>query len=284
MSQVHTTLCQQTGVHTYPTTIVYNGSVPNTFVGLHSANVSARRRPLRVVQQLIDLIEEIRHPLVIALDDATFDERLAARTDDEILLVDFFAPWCGPCMELAPHWRRLAKVRRPRPGCTVDAARRRQGGDGRLGRLHRCRRDLPHAGHLRLSHHSTLLRRQARLRVRSGYCTWSVGYCTRGYRDYRNWYRDAQHLRQWASQYLPSKVRVLSTHADFMAVLESERPHLVDFFTPWCGHCTQFAPEFDATAELLDVHGRQGRLRRAGLRLPARRRARLSDRTCDATG
>jgi len=43
---------------------------------------------------------------VIELSDATFDE--AVRNSDVPVLVDFWAPWCGPCKMLTPIIEQVA--------------------------------------------------------------------------------------------------------------------------------------------------------------------------------
>lgn len=43
---------------------------------------------------------------LIELSDATFDE--AVRNSDVPVLVDFWAPWCGPCKMLTPIIKQVA--------------------------------------------------------------------------------------------------------------------------------------------------------------------------------
>ncbi len=43
---------------------------------------------------------------MVELTDGNFEE-LVIKSDD-MWLVEFFAPWCGHCKSLAPHWASAA--------------------------------------------------------------------------------------------------------------------------------------------------------------------------------
>ncbi len=55
-------------------------------------------------------IQDTLQPPVLILDQNNFDSLVGRKSTDELWLVDYYAPWCGPCQQLAPEWRRLAKV------------------------------------------------------------------------------------------------------------------------------------------------------------------------------
>ncbi|KAJ7354834.1 DnaJ sub C member 10 [Desmophyllum pertusum] len=84
-------------IRSYPTTILYNNSIPHQFDGHHTA------------ADLVEFIENTLKPSVVQLTPETFQSLVAERKKGETWLVDYYAPWCGPCNELAPDWNKLAK-------------------------------------------------------------------------------------------------------------------------------------------------------------------------------
>jgi len=56
------------------------------------------------------LPQDLRNPSVISLTPETFVELVERRKREEIWMVDFYAPWCGPCQALMPEWKKMARV------------------------------------------------------------------------------------------------------------------------------------------------------------------------------
>ncbi|KAK7501374.1 hypothetical protein BaRGS_00007499 [Batillaria attramentaria] len=210
---VHGHLCSNYNVRSYPTTVFYNQTVPHEFNGHHTAVA------------MIEFIKDTLNPPVISLDEESFQRLIRDKDPDKIWAVDFFAPWCGPCRQLSPEWRLLAKMVRKNAKNV-------------------------HVAQVDCQAHQSLCERE-RVSSYPSIRLYPQGYYGTYYM-YNQWHRDAESLQSWVYDFLPSKVETLTWNTFGSRVLDSADPWIVDFFTPWCGHCQVFKPQFERVAESLE--------------------------------
>uniref|UniRef100_A0A915CMW4 DnaJ homolog subfamily C member 10 n=1 Tax=Ditylenchus dipsaci TaxID=166011 RepID=A0A915CMW4_9BILA len=199
----HKNICDEIGVKSYPTSILYFDGDSHTSVGYHSA------------AQIVEFIEESLNPSVNQLTHDSFQELVHNRPKGHVVVVDFYVSWCGPCQQLAPEFRKVARQFRETSSPVT------------FGMVD-CEAQRP-----------LCLENGIR-----GYPAIRLEYPV-------NWWRDQRSMHTWVSEYLPSLVERISD--DFNGrVLSSKTPYLVDFFAPWCGHCVTFAPVFEQIAKQLE--------------------------------
>ena len=76
-------VCNQFNIRSYPTTVFFNGSKPHYYHGEHSADA------------LSEFVHEVLNPSVITLDEVGFHQKVQGKPENEVWLIDFYAP-CKP--------------------------------------------------------------------------------------------------------------------------------------------------------------------------------------------
>ncbi|KAL4635492.1 hypothetical protein GN956_G12886 [Arapaima gigas] len=217
---VHESLCSMYNIQAYPTTIIFNRSHIHEYEGHHSAS------------GILEFIEDLVNPVVVILTPDNFQELVRQRRPNETWMVDFYAPWCGPCQTLLPEWRRMARmVSGIVKAGTVDCQKHhwfcQQEGVRAYPEIRLFPQDAQHRNH---------------------------------YQSYSGWHRDAHSLRIWALGSLP-RLSIDLTPEDFRSlVLQGSDHWVLDFYAPWCGPCQHFAPEFELLARMLKGTVRAGKL------------------------
>ncbi|KAM3915907.1 dnaJ homolog subfamily C member 10 [Leptodactylus fuscus] len=217
---IHEGLCNMHNIRAYPTTVVFNQSNIHEYEGHHSA------------EQILEFIEDLRNPSVVALTPTTFKELVKERSRDEIWMVDFYAPWCGPCQALMPEWKRMARhlsglINVGSVDCQKYSSLCSQQYVQAYPeiRLYPANRDNPHY-----------------------------------YRTYDGWQRDSYSLKNWGLSYLPKIAIELTPESFNEEVLKGKDHWVLDFYAPWCGPCRTFAPEFEFVARLLKGKVKAGKV------------------------
>lgn len=212
---IHGDLCQVYNIRSYPTTIFYNQSVPHQYHGHHDS------------YHILEFIQDTLSPPVVVLDREKFTQLVYGGDKDTRWFVDFFAPWCGPCQQLAPQWRKLAKMLRDFDGVKVGQVDCQAHGDL--------------CGSENVNSYPTI-----RLYSKS-----EQGFSQ--FHPYNNWARDATAIMAWMfeSNLVPSNLEDINNNNFYWNVLRSSKPWLIDFYAPWCNHCHMFRPKIELVAKKL---------------------------------
>lgn len=157
--------------------------------------------------------------------DSTIDGSTAA-------LVEFYAPWCGHCKNLAPEWAIAGDTFEEGDGIIIAAVDATAASD--LG---------------------------SRFEVK-GYPT--IKYFPKGAANAPEEYdggRTADAIVSWVNEKIgtsrrvrkpPSAVTELSTTNFDAIALDPSKHVFVEFYAPWCGHCKSLAPKYEQLAKVFE--------------------------------
>ncbi|NXD83247.1 DJC10 protein, partial [Halcyon senegalensis] len=217
---VHEGLCNMHNIRAYPTTVVFNQSDVHEYEGHHSA------------EQILEFIEDLRNPSVVSLTPETFVELVQRRKREEIWMVDFYAPWCGPCQALMPEWKKMARM---------------LNGLISVGSVD-CQKYYSFC-------HQESVRGYPEIRLFP-----QKSNTAHQYYSYNGWHRDSYSLRGWALGYLPQVSVDLTPQTFTEKVLNGKDHWVIDFYAPWCGPCQNFAPEFEILARTVKGKVKAGKV------------------------
>ncbi|XP_076360874.1 protein disulfide-isomerase A4-like [Tachypleus tridentatus] len=160
---------------------------------------------------------------VLVLNNDNFDLVVYPK---DIILVEFYAPWCGHCKSLAPEYAKAAKKLKeeapPIPLAKVDAT---------------AETDL--ASRFEITGYPTLL-----IFRKGKESKYEGPRSAMGIVEYMKEQADPN----WKP---PPETVVTLTSENFTSVVNKADLILVEFYAPWCGHCKKLAPEYERAAQVL---------------------------------
>lgn len=187
---------------------------------------------------------------VVILDEASFNEKVI--NSNELWLVEFFAPWCGHCKNLAPEWEKAANALKGivKVGA-VDADAHKSLG-GRFGI-----KGFPTIKWFGLHKNSPKDYEQGRSAQEivkfavskiTEITNARLGGNASGSSSGNQQQQQHQQQQKNNSASSDKDVIVLDDSNFESTVYNSNDMWLVEFYAPWCGHCKQLEPEWNNAA------------------------------------
>lgn len=178
-----------------------------------------------VIATLLSFLFSICSGNVVTLTKDNFDSIVDGSAN---MMVEFYAPWCGHCKNLAPEWQLASETFQPSDGVKFGA--------------------------VDATENSALADKYGV----KGYPT--IKFFPKGStqaQDYDGG-RTADTLVKWVNEKTGTsrKVKAASsavtvlTNENFDSVVGKGAAALVEFYAPWCGHCKQLAPKYEQLAQI----------------------------------
>lgn len=185
---------------------------------------------------------------VVLLNSANFNSKVIQ--SDDIWLVEFFAPWCGHCKNLAPEWAKAAKALKGivKVGAVDMDADQSVGAPYNIKgfptiKIFGVNKNSPsdynggRTAQAIVDEAISQLKSIARDRLGGGSKSSSSGS------------KSSSGGSSGGSGSGDSKDVIELTESNFESlVIDSDDMWLVEFFAPWCGHCKNLAPEWAKAA------------------------------------
>ncbi|CAH1788364.1 unnamed protein product [Owenia fusiformis] len=167
---------------------------------------------------------------VLILTNENFDDAIE---NNQFVLVEFYAPWCGHCKTLEPEYAAAASILKT------------MGQD----------EDTPNVVLAKVD--ATAEPELAQRFDVSGYPTlkWFKDGQPNDYEGPREKMGIVQYMQEKTDpNYKPPPESVLTlTKDNFDETVNDADLILVEFYAPWCGHCKQLAPEYEKAAKRLET-------------------------------
>lgn len=183
---------------------------------------------------------------VVNLTPETFDKTILESTD--LWIVEFYAPWCGHCKNLAPEWEKAAKQLE---GTNVHIAAVDADKYGDLGSRYAVRGfpTIKVFGDDKTKPSDYEGQRKANNIVDFGKREWKKIDNKRQGIDMPE--EEPSNAPPASEFYEGTDVVELTDDMIDNEVAKGKEPWLIEFYAPWCGHCKNLAPEWKKAASAL---------------------------------